>query len=157
APLPPAGGEGDSGQVHPDRLDLRVFLEGVVAALAAEARLLVAAEGEARVVEVVGVDPDRARLQRLRRAQRLLGVSRPDTGRDAVDRRVADRDGIGLVLERERREDRPEDLLARDRHLRRHAVEDRRLEEGAPAADRDGIAARDEPRALLFAALDVAR
>src|SRR5262249_44708158 len=131
--------------------------EGVVAALAAEARLLVPAEGEARVVEVVGVDPDRARLQRLRRAERLLDVPRPDRGGEAVDRRVADRDGIALVLEGERREDRPKDLLARDRHLRRHAVEDRRLEDRALAADRDGVAARDEPRALILAALDVAR
>src|SRR6266545_6012338 len=47
-----------SGEVHPHALDLRVLLERVVAALAAEAGLFVAAEGEAGVVEIVSVHPD---------------------------------------------------------------------------------------------------
>src|SRR5262249_21326698 len=142
---------------HPDRFHLRVLLERVVTALAAEPRLLVAAERQARIVEVVGVDPDRSRLERARGAQGLLDVARPDRRGEPVDRGVADRDGLLLVLERERGEDRSEDLLARDRHLRRDAVEDRRLEEGALAVDRRGVAAGDEPRALALAALDVAR
>src|SRR6266540_5918326 len=81
-------------QVHPHALDLRVFLERVMAPLAAEARLFVAAEGKAGIVEVVGVDPDRAGLESPGRAESLLDVARPDCSGEAVDRRVADRDRL---------------------------------------------------------------
>src|SRR5688500_15465260 len=68
-------------QVHPYRLYLGVSLERVHAEVAAEARLLEAAEGRRRVVHVVGVDPDGARLDCLGRADRLLDVARPDARR----------------------------------------------------------------------------
>src|ERR1700688_5127961 len=44
-----------------DRLAFQVVVEHLVAHLAAPARFLVAAERQRRVVDVVGVDPDRAR------------------------------------------------------------------------------------------------
>src|SRR5262249_635038 len=121
--FPPSYRKAETGnsklrEVDPDALDLRVFLQCVVAALAAETRLLVAAEGQAGVVEVVRVDPNRACLQGLGRPERFLDVPRPDGGRETVDRSVADRDRLRLVSERERRQHRPEDLLAGDRHLR---------------------------------------
>src|SRR5688500_7814009 len=50
-------------QIDPDTLDLRVVLECVGAHLAAEAALLVAAEGRGCVADVIGVHPDRAGLR----------------------------------------------------------------------------------------------
>src|SRR5512132_3434009 len=114
-------------QVDPDGLHLGVLLEGVSSALSAEAALLVSAEGEAGIVEVVRVDPDRARLERLRRAQRLLDVARPDGGGEAVDGAVAHGDRVRLVLERQRGEHGTEDLFPGDRHPGCDAVEHRRL------------------------------
>ena len=62
---------------------------------------------------------------------------------------VGARDRLVEVGELDRREHRPEDLLARDRHLRRHVGEDRRLHEVALAgADVGALAAGDERRAL---------
>src|ERR1700687_2869933 len=57
-------------QIHPHALHFRVLLQRVMPSLPAEARLFVPAEGQARVVEVVGVDPDGPGLQCLRGAQR---------------------------------------------------------------------------------------
>ena len=58
-------------------------------------------------------------LNRLRGAERLLDVPRPDAGGEAVDRCVRD---VGRPLtpslKRHHRQHRAEDLLARDRHLR---------------------------------------
>src|SRR5574337_1415357 len=75
-------------QIHPYALYLRVVLERVDAHLAAEPAGLVAAERRRRVVDVVGVDPDRAGLEPARREVRFLDVTRPDAGREAVARRV---------------------------------------------------------------------
>src|SRR5262249_39085632 len=135
--------------------DLRVLLERVVPALAPESGFLVAAEREARVIEVVGVDPHRPGLQRLRRSEGLLDVARPDRGGEAVDGAVADGDGFALVPEGQRGEDRSEDLLSGDRHLGRDRIEDRGLEEGALPLDGGAASAGDELRALRPPALDV--
>src|SRR6266545_8223989 len=59
-------------QIDPHALDLGVFVQRVMAALAAEARLLVPAERKSRIVIVVRVHPHGAGLQRLRRAEGLL-------------------------------------------------------------------------------------
>src|SRR5205807_1176735 len=101
--------------IDPDRLDLRVLLERVTPAFAPEARFFVPSERKARVVEVVGVDPDGPGLELLGGAQSLFDVSRPDRGGEAIDRRVADRDRLGLIPEPERGKHRPENLLPRDR------------------------------------------
>ena len=136
-------------EIHPDALHLRVVLERVHAHLAAEAALLVAAERRRRVVDVVGVDPDRAGLELARDVVRLLDVLRPDRGGQAVARVVGARDRLVDVGELDRRQHRPEDLLARDRHLRRDAVEHRRLEEVALAGADVGARAAGDERARL--------
>src|SRR5262245_34448272 len=64
------------GQIDPDALDLRVLLERVVSALAAEARLLVAPERQTGIVEVVRVHPHGPGLEGLRRTKSLLDVLR---------------------------------------------------------------------------------
>src|SRR5690606_14922398 len=102
---------------------------------------------------VVGVDPDGARLDAACDAVRAFDVARPDPGREAVDRVVRERDGLLLVTERQRGEDRPEDLLAGDRVLGRDAVEDRRLEPVALrlALVERALAAAEQLRACLAA------
>ena len=79
-------------------------------------------------------------------------MSRVQTrGGQAVDRVVGARDRLVDVVELDRREHRAEDLLARDRHLGRDVVEDRRLHEVALAgADVGALAAGDERRAFLL-------
>src|ERR1700688_337463 len=140
-----------------DRFRLGVGLERLLAQLAAEAALLVAAERGAGVVPVVLVDPHRARLHLPRDLVRLADVAGPDAGGEAVDV------GVGLlhrvldVAERDHHQHRSEDLLPRHGHVVAHPVEDGRLHEPALAADGRRLAAVSDPRTLAAAGLDVAQ
>ena len=49
--------------IHPDRLNIAIKLDGVLAELAAVAGGLVAAKGHGRIEYVVAVDPDSAGTQ----------------------------------------------------------------------------------------------
>ena len=62
----------------------------------------------------VRVDREDARLDRACDPQRARAVARPDRAREPVRRVVRDPDRIRLVVERDQRRNRPEDLLARD-------------------------------------------
>src|SRR5262245_37705749 len=84
-----------------DVLDLGVRVERVRAELAADARLLEAAEGGGDAHRGVRVDRDHARLDRARRPDGLGAVARPDRAREAVDRVVRDPHRLRLVLERD--------------------------------------------------------
>src|SRR5207342_1867418 len=77
-------------------------------------------------------------------------------GGETVNSAVADGHRLAFVLERQRGEHRPEDLLAGNGHLRRDRIEDGGLEERALAIDGRALSARDQLRALGFPALDVA-
>src|SRR5262249_29472029 len=101
-------------EVHPHRLDLGVELERGLAHLAAEAALLVAAEGRGGVEDVVAIDPDRSRLERLGELVRLRDVGGPDRGGEAVRRVVSGLRDLLHVLERDRADDRSEDLFLQD-------------------------------------------
>ena len=57
---------------------------------------------------------EHAGLERARDAQRARAVLGPDRAGEAVGRVVRDADRIRLVVERDQRGDRAEDLLARD-------------------------------------------
>ena len=74
-----------------DGLDLGVVVERVRAELAAEARLLEAAERRRHAHRRVRVDRQHAGLDRPRDAQRLGAVARPDRARQPVDRVVGQR------------------------------------------------------------------
>src|SRR5262245_56717759 len=100
----------------------------MAAALATEARLLVAAERRARVEAVVGVRPHDARPKPLRHPEDPRSLLRPDARAQSVRRVVRLLDRLLGSAEGEDRQDRPEDLLLRDAIALRHVREDRRRE-----------------------------
>src|SRR5262245_58472804 len=112
--------------VVPDVLGLAVLGEAVLAELAADAGLLVAAPLGLGDVGVVVVDPDRAHPQPRRHPLCLAGVLGPHRTGKAVDAVVGDGDGLVLVGEGLDGEHRAEGLLLGDRHATGAAVEDRR-------------------------------
>ena len=132
-------------------LRLEVELERLEPELAAEAGLLVAAERDAREGGVRHVDPDRARLDPAREPVAARGIARPDRRHQPVLDVVRDPDRVLLVLERDHRHDRAEDLLLRDRRSRCSTPREhgRRVERAAPsrlAAGHDlGALARAPP------------
>src|ERR1700719_2769954 len=132
---------------------LGVHLDRSLRVLAADARLLVAAERRGQVLHRVAVDPDLAGLQRARHAQRAIQVPRPDGGAETVDRIVTLKYCVLLVLEGNQRSDRPEDFLARDAHGVLHAGEYRRLDVVARASH--GAAAEFRHGALLAAEVHI--
>ena len=93
----------------------------------------------------VRVDADDAGLERLRRPQRLADVAAPDRAGQPVRRRVGEAERLLLGVERDDRDDRPEDLLAGDAHVVRDAVEDGRHQVRAVGQGRvrRGLAADD--------------
>src|SRR5215213_10766161 len=99
--------------VDDDALGLEVELERLEPELASEPRLLVAAERDARERRVRHVDADRARFDPRRHAMAACRVPGPDGGHEAVLHVVREADRVLLVLERDHRDDRPEDLLLR--------------------------------------------
>src|SRR6266545_5984095 len=78
-------------------LGLEVDLERLQPELAAEAGLLVAAEGNPREGCVGHVDADRSGLDPLREAMPAGRVAGPDGRHQAVPRLVGDTDGVLLV------------------------------------------------------------
>src|SRR5690606_2065730 len=99
-----------ASKLDADIAQLRVELQSVHAALAADARLLGAAEGGAQVAQEPAVDPGDADLDRRRDAMRAREVLRPDRGRQAVGASVGARDRVFLAVERREVAARPEDL-----------------------------------------------
>src|SRR5207302_7118801 len=95
-------------------VEVEVRLEPVATALAAEARLLVAAERRGRVEAVVRVRPDDPGTQALRHPEDARPFLRPDPGAEAVRRVVRFLHRLLRRAEREDREHGPEDLLLRD-------------------------------------------
>src|SRR5690348_3195772 len=83
----PAGARppGETGlKLGRHRLDFGVGLEGLVAHLTAPAGLLVPAERQGRVEDVVAVDPDGPGAELLRQGVGLGDVLGPDPGAEAV-------------------------------------------------------------------------
>src|SRR5216683_4740879 len=140
-------------QLHPDRFDLRVEIDCVPAELAAEAGLLVAAEGRNWVELVEAVDPDRAGLQRAGHLMGAAQVARPDRGGKPVVGVVALKNRVVFIRERDRCADRAENLLARDPHLIVDAGEQRRVDEVALTGSR--LAAGRHLGALLLANVEI--
>src|SRR5437763_9223280 len=109
-------------------VEVEIGLEPVPAALAAEARLLVAAEGRRGVEPVERVRPDDAGLQALGHPEDARALLRPDAGGEPVRGVVRLLDRLVRRPEGEHAEHRAEDLLLRDPVALRHVREDRRRE-----------------------------
>src|SRR5439155_679987 len=124
----------------PDVLELAVRPERPLAADTADTGELVAAERGVGV-ERAAVDLHRPGPHGARDAQPAGGVAGPDVAVEPVVGVVGERDRLGLVAERDRGDHRPEDLLARDRHVVARAGEERRLHVIAPSEVRRAAAA----------------
>src|SRR4051794_15535182 len=119
--------------------------------LAAEAGLLEAAERRGVTHRRVAVDREVARLDAAGDAQGPAEVAGPDRPRQAVLALVCHADGVRLVLERDDRDDGPEDLLGHGPVLRVDGGEHRRREpepgaRGHSAAEGHRRAVRDVGR-----------
>src|SRR6266404_4155812 len=145
-----------SGEIRPNRLVLGVAFPSFAALLAAIAAHLEAAERRIGMVFVPAVQPDRACLDPVGEAQRPAEIAGLDARGKPVARIVGDPDRIVLVLERNHREDRPENLLARYFQFVGRIGENGRLDEQALAANLAGTAAGRQPRRAL-AVFDVAQ
>src|SRR5690348_4198646 len=78
-------------RLDPDRLDVEIFLQVLLAGFPAVAAHLVAAKGHCGVHRLIAIDPDRARAQRPRDMVRLGDVARPNA------RTKAEGGGIGAA------------------------------------------------------------
>src|SRR5205085_9933999 len=99
-----------------DALRLEIELERLEPELAAEAGLLVAAERDPRKGGVRHVDPDRPGFDAARDAVAARRIARPHGRHQPVADVVRNANRVLFVLERDHSDDRPEDLLLRDRH-----------------------------------------
>src|SRR6185295_3653707 len=102
--------------------------------VATVARLLEAAERYCDVVGVVAIHIYRASAQSTSDAMCRRDIARPHCRDQTVDHIVRDAERFLDSLEGQGRENRPEDLLARDLHPRRHGIEDGGLDVEPAAA-----------------------
>ena len=116
--------------------------------------MLVAAERDSGEGGERHVDPDGPRLDSPRKPVAPRRIACPDCGHQAVLDVVRDPGCVLLVLEPTDRDDRPEDLLLRDRHPVVNVGEYRRGIERALAVER--LASGDNLGALRAALLDEA-
>src|ERR1700674_390768 len=100
-----------------DRLDFGVLLQYFVAHFAAPAGLLVSAEGQGSVENVVAVNPHRTGAELGSETMRLLDIARPNSRGQAVNRIVGLRNQFPGIAERNGRNHRSEDLLPHDLHV----------------------------------------
>src|SRR5262249_45305932 len=144
------------GLIAQHGLHFEVLLETEHAMLATVSRLLVAAERHA-VVGGRTVEIDAAGAQPRRDPPGMLDVARLDVAGKPVGRIVGDRNCLVLGVISQHRENRAENFLPRNGHMRRHVGEDgRTYEVSAIEAGGTAGAAADHGGALLDAALDQA-
>ncbi|CAM2147310.1 hypothetical protein PT2222_10131 [Paraburkholderia tropica] len=138
-------------------LRLLIVIEHHLVVLAADARLLVAAERRVRRIRVIAVRPHAPGLDLAAEAICARAVTRPHARAEAVERVVGDLQRFLFGLERGHRNDRPEDLFLEDAHLV-VAAEHGRLHVIARAefaGQRVAFAANQALRAFLLAEVDV--
>src|SRR5712691_7449047 len=108
-------------------LGLLVVIEHHLVGFATDTRLLVAAEGGMRRIGMIAIGPDAARLDGAAEAIEPARIAAPDTGTEAVERVVGDRERLVVIPEGRDRNHRPENFLLEDSHLV-VALEHRRLD-----------------------------
>src|SRR4029078_4445976 len=134
-------------------LGLDVLVDSVLRALAAEPRLLDAAERRDLGRDEPGVDADPPVLESFGPAPHASEVARIEVRREPELRGVGELDRLGIGPEADQRRDRPERFLAEDLRLLRDAGQHGRLEERA--AERMALAAREDLRAVRRSVADV--
>lgn len=110
--------KGDALRLHfeANRFNLGIKVEDLATHLTAPAGLLISPEGQARVKDVIAIDPYRAGPQRMGYPVCFGDISGPDSPRQAVRRLVHLRSDFVRVLERHRAHHWPEDLFVHDPH-----------------------------------------
>src|SRR5215831_3899420 len=121
-------------QLDADVGRLRIEVERVQPALAADSRELRSAEGRAQVAQEPAVHPRDADLHRLADAVAAREVGGPHGRREAVGRVVRHGDRLFLLVERRDVRAGPEDLLAHRARGLREPGPQRRLDPGAVVA-----------------------
>src|SRR5450755_827356 len=146
------------GDVLVDVLRLPILVETGRAELTTDARLLEATPLRLGKIRMIVVDPNGSMPKSPGNPLAAAGVTGPHRAGQAVDRVIADRNGLVLGAEPLDRQDRTEDLLLDDPHLPAAVGEDGRSEEEAGSQLRLGRAhaARDEPGTLLTPDPDIA-
>src|SRR3954452_6512133 len=122
-----------AGVLPGEVLELEVFVDPVDRALAAQARLLDAAEGGDLVRHHAGVDPDDAGLEGSCDPPGARRVLSEQVGGQPVFGVVGPSDSFGLALELDERKDRAERLLPAHEHALKDVTQDGRGEEPATA------------------------
>src|SRR5262249_49168469 len=120
-------------------------------------RLLETAKGYGDVVGVVTVHVHHAGTQCTRHAMRRGQVAGPHGSGKAVAGVVGDGQCLGLILECDGRQYRPEDLLPRDAHVGSPAIEHRRFDEAAATVLAHLRTTERNTRSILPADVDVAQ
>jgi len=109
--------EGLGAVAHQEVLGLAIVIEDHLVGLAAETRLLVAAEGCAGRIQVIAVGPDATSLDAAAETIGVRAVAGPDTRAETVGGVVRDLERFFDGLELGDREDWSEDLFLEDAHL----------------------------------------
>ena len=97
-------------RLDPDGLHVEIFLDMLLAGLAAVAAHLVAAERHGGVHRLIAIHPHRAGAQAFRDRMRLGDVTRPQAGAEAERGVVGTLDQFVHILERDRGDDGTKDL-----------------------------------------------
>ena len=142
-------------QLNPGRLRLHVHVDAFFAELVSPAGLLEAAERHVVVEHQLAVHLDAARLQALDDPVGPADVFGLGGRRQPVGGVVGHGDGLVLVVERQDRDHRPEDLLPVEPHAGVDVGQHRRVHEVALAVQ--PVAAGDHLDAIVPALIDEAQ
>ncbi|KAG1249601.1 hypothetical protein G6F68_013234 [Rhizopus microsporus] len=121
----------DASELHADIAQLGIELQRMHAALAADARLLGAAERRAQVAQEPRIDPADAHVQRRAQAMGRADVAGPYGRGQAVRRSVGQGNGFLFRIERRDVAARPENFLLDDGGRFRQACPHGGLDPGA--------------------------
>ena len=131
-------------QLDQHRLQLRVMLDRRIPHLAPNPRHLVPAKRQRRIKRTVAIDPHRTRLDPRNHPVHRRQVIRPDARAKPVGTVIGHAQRIGLIVERNGDQHRPEDLLLHQRMLLIDIDDHRRFDEKSRpellTAARDGRA-----------------
>src|ERR1019366_2267080 len=139
-----------------DGLRFHVLVDALDAPLAADAAVLVAAEGQIAGDARTAVDADRAGAHAPRHLERPFRVAGNHIAEETIVAVVGNADRILIVFVCNDRQHRAEDLFARDLHVIGDIDEAGGFDEESAALVGPDFAASQQARALLLAGLNIA-